>query len=372
MKKLFTFIFSLVMASSLIAQVPQSFKYQAVVRNSSGTVLTNSAIGLMIEIRQGNINGTAVYSETFTALSNNAGIFSVNIGKGSPVTGSFSAIDWGSDNYFLNVAIDINGGTNYQDMGTTQLLSVPYSLYTGSIYVNYSNDTLYIGDQYVIIEGNGGGGGGGGGNTVTDIDGNEYNTVTIGTQTWMAKDLRVTHYPNGDAIPHITDNTAWVDLTDNNTDDAYCFYNNDNNTDYGALYNYAAAIADDWARDNAEGQGVCPDGWHLPSDAEWTTLKDYLGGNLVAGGKMKETGTTHWNSPNDGATNESGFTALPGGNRLDTDGSFDDLGGHGLWWSSTEKGSTTAYYRILYYNNPNIGRSFPHKSRGFSVRCVKN
>ncbi len=121
----------------------------------------------------------------------------------------------------------------------------------------------------------------------------------------MAEDLRVTHYPNGDPIPNVTDNTAWGNLGDNNTDDAYCFYNNDNTTDYGALYTYAAAIGDNWARDNADGQGVCPDGWHLPTVAEWQELVNYLGGSSVAGGKLKETGTTHWNSPNTGATNES-------------------------------------------------------------------
>lgn len=137
--------------------------------------------------------------------------------------------------------------------------------------------------------------------TVTDIDGNVYNTVLIGDQCWMKENLKVTHYPNSDEIPYITDNNAWAALGDNNTDDAYCYYNNNSSSEYGALYTYSAAIADNWQRDNADGQGICPDGWHLPTDAEWTVLIEYLGGSIVAGGKMKESGTSHWNSPNTGA-----------------------------------------------------------------------
>jgi len=151
--------------------------------------------------------------------------------------------------------------------------------------------------------------------TVKDIDGNVYKTVKIGDQVWMAEDLRVTHYPNGEPIPHVTDSSDWVALSQTNTDDAYCFFNNDEHTVYGALYTYAAAIADNWQRDNdvfnAEGgQGICPDGWHLPTAAEWDILINYLGGDEVAGGKMKEIGLDYWESPNEGATNSSGFTAL--------------------------------------------------------------
>ena len=209
--------------------------------------------------------------------------------------------------------------------------------------------------------------------TVTDYDGNEYPTITIGTQTWMAEDLKVTHYPNGDPIPNVTDNTVWANLSNNNTDDAYCFYNNDNTTDYGALYTYAAAIGDDWTKDNTDGQGVCPDGWHLPTDAEWTTLTNYLGGESVAGGKMKEIGTTHWNSPNTGATNSSGFSALPGGNRYDAgDGSFNSLMNNGYWWSATEYNSIMVYYRLMDSHNTEVSHYGSNKSNGMSVRCIKN
>jgi uncharacterized protein (TIGR02145 family) len=117
-------------------------------------------------------------------------------------------------------------------------------------------------------------------------------------------------------------------------------------------------------------QGVCPAGWHLPSDAEWTELTDYLGGT-GAGGKLKETGTTHWNSPNTGATNETGFTALPGGNR-DGSGTFNSIGSNGYWWSATEFYGSNAWDRYMNYSSSSVGRGSPSKEVGFSVRCVRD
>jgi len=118
-------------------------------------------------------------------------------------------------------------------------------------------------------------------------------------------------------------------------------------------------------------QGVCPAGWHLPSDAEWTELTDYLGGTTGAGGKLKETGTTHWNSPNTGATNETGFTALPGGYRYDF-GTFYYIGFYGYWWSASEFNATSAWYRGMGYSNSNVGRDYYYKELGFSVRCLRD
>ncbi|MDD2636023.1 MAG: fibrobacter succinogenes major paralogous domain-containing protein, partial [Bacteroidales bacterium] len=207
---------------------------------------------------------------------------------------------------------------------------------------------------------------------LVDIDGNQYEVVKIGNQIWMAEDLRVTHYPNGDPIPNVTDNTAWGNLAANNTDDAYCFYNNNNTTDYGALYTYAAAIGDNWLCDNAAGQGVCPDGWQLPTDVEWITLTTYLGGTNVAGGKMKETGTTHWQSPNTGATNETSFTALPNGFRYGNSGTFSGLGYLGNWWSATESSGSNAWVRALHNNSAGTNSDYSDKSYGFSVRCVRD
>ena len=147
----------------------------------------------------------------------------------------------------------------------------------------------------------------------------------------------------------------------------------DNYATYGVLYNWTAAMdGEASSTTNPSGiQGVCPAGWHVPSDAEWTELTDYLGGTSVAGGKLKETGTTHWNTPNTGATNETGFTALPGGFR-GSNGSFDDIGSDGLWWSATEGGATNAWYRNVNYSGSIVYSYDYNKEVGFSVRCVRD
>ena len=196
-------------------------------------------------------------------------------------------------------------------------------------------------------------------NTVTDIDGNVYNTVIIGTQNLMAENLKTTKYNDGTAIPNITDNTAWTNLTT----PSYCWYNNDATTykaTYGALYN--------WYTVNTG--KLCPQGWHVPTDVEWTNLATYLGGMSIAGGKMKETGTTHWLSPNTGATNESGFLALPGGNRYDT--GFINIGSLACWWGSTEYSTTEASWRALMSIQVNLSGTYHFKRLGVSVRCVKD
>jgi uncharacterized protein (TIGR02145 family) len=196
--------------------------------------------------------------------------------------------------------------------------------------------------------------------TVTDIDGNIYHTITIGTQIWMVENLKTTKYRNGDPIPNVADNTQWNNLTT----DAYCNYNNDANnaTIYGRLYNLSAVL---------DSRKICPSGWHIPSDAEWTTLIAFLGGDNVAGGKLKETGTSHWNSPNTGATNETGFTALPDGHR-DYFGIFLEIGGYGHWWSSTKDDESSAWSYRMGYSYKNIGRSSSYEKNGYSVRCIKD
>jgi uncharacterized protein (TIGR02145 family) len=195
--------------------------------------------------------------------------------------------------------------------------------------------------------------------TVKDIDGNVYKTVTIGKQVWMMENLKTTKYNDGKTIPLVTDNTAWTDLTASE----YCWYNNDiaNKKVYGALYN--------WYTVNTN--KLCPRGWHVPTDAEWTTLTTYLGGEGVAGGKLKETGTTHWKRPNTMATNSSGFTALSGGGRYE-DGKFYDLGSKGYWWSSTEEGEANAWCFELQYAIRSINRLGSRKPAGWSIRCLRN
>jgi len=186
-------------------------------------------------------------------------------------------------------------------------------------------------------------------------------TVVIGTQQWMRENLDVMTYRNGDVIPQVTDNTAWVGLTTG----AWCWYSNsaDNGAIYGKLYNWYAVN---------DPRGLAPQGWHIPTDAEWTTLGTLLGGDAVAGGKMKTTGTTRWNTLNTSATNESGFAGLPGGGRFD-DGAFYYVGVYGHWWSATEDYSGGAWIRYLKNSNVNLYRDGSGiKENGFSVRCLRD
>ena len=196
--------------------------------------------------------------------------------------------------------------------------------------------------------------------TIEDVDGNTYHMIKIGSQWWTVENLKVTQYRDGSSIPNVTDNTTWNGLSSG----ARCYYNNDSVTyaaTYGAFYNWYTVV---------DSRNLCPVGWHVPSYVEWATLVTYLGGNTVAGGKLKETGTTHWSSPNTGATNESGFTALAGGYR--TGVSSTGLGSYGDYWTSTTVSSSNAWYVGLSYNSAAYGASNYSKTLGISVRCVRD
>jgi uncharacterized protein (TIGR02145 family) len=196
--------------------------------------------------------------------------------------------------------------------------------------------------------------------TIADTDGNVYRTVTIGTQVWMVENLKVTRYRDGREIPNIMDDTVWSTLTNG----AYCWCNNDstNKDIYGALYNFRAVI---------DSCGLCPEGWRVPTDSEWLELVAYLGGESVAGGKMKEDGIDHWSSPNIGATNESGFSGLPGGGRGQITGSG-EIGEYATWWSSTPYDSLYAWHWGLSRGNARVRFNPGHKASGFSVRCIRD
>jgi len=199
--------------------------------------------------------------------------------------------------------------------------------------------------------------------TVTDIDSNVYKTVTIGTQVWMAADLKTTRYRNGDLIG--TTNPATLDISSESTPKYQWAYAGDesNVATYGRLYTWYAAT---------DSRNVCPAGWHVPSDAEWKTLIDFLGGEKAAQGKLKEAGTTHWHSPNTDATNESGFTALPGGNRFNNE-PFKGLGDFTHWWTATEYDAKFAWRRTMGKDAPmdNTG-GYANKIFGWLVRCLKD
>ena len=494
MKKLFLqsvilIVSSLLITSSLVAQSPQGIPYQAVMRNADGSVMASSEAVLTFMIHDGTANGTVVYQESHSLTSNAQGLVSCVVGNGVVSEGNFSSINWGSGAKFLHVMM---GST---DLGTQQMLSVPYALHSSSAdnavnatnatnavsaqtaangfsSVSVTGDTLYMANgTFIIVPGisaanfppavlgcmdnaacnyssaatqndnsclytgatcddgnantmndvingncqcagvqivngctnaqacnynaaanvdngsclvqgtacndnnanttndviNGscvcaGTAVGNGtyvpGNGATDIDGNTYTSIIINGQEWMQQNLAVTKYRNGDPIPTGLSNTTWQ----NTTSGAYAIYNNDaaNNTLYGKLYNWYAVN---------DGRGLCPTGWHVPSDAEWTTLENNLGGSGVAGGKMKST--TGWTSPNTGATNSSGFTAFPGGCR-NSNGTYDGIGNFGFWWSSSESGSGSAWTRSLYYSVSIVVRSNFNKRLGFSVRCVRD
>lgn len=198
-------------------------------------------------------------------------------------------------------------------------------------------------------------------NTSNPSPNNKADTVIIGSQTWMTKNLDVTTYSNGDAIPEVTNPTGWVGLTTG----VWCHYNNDpaNDAIYGKLYNWYAVN---------DSRGLAPEGWRVASDADWTTLTSYLGGLEVAGGKLKEAGTSHWASPNTGATNQSGFYALPGGWRMNANGTFYYINQSGNWWTATSgSNSAVAWSRYILNTDAKAYREEYSKENGFSVRCVK-
>jgi uncharacterized protein (TIGR02145 family) len=206
-----------------------------------------------------------------------------------------------------------------------------------------------------------------------DQDSNTYKIVTIGKQTWMAENLRTTKYRNGDPIPLVTIDTTWANLNSG----ASCYYRNTKDNDtiltFGRLYNWYAVI---------DKRNIAPAGWHVPSDAEWKELTSILGVDSIAGGKLKEKGLTHWLNPNTDATNETGFTALPGGSRAFDGyfGPFESAGCWGIWWSSTEFEETIskeleesdAWARRLFYSSSWFAREGSLKRNGLSIRCIKD
>lgn len=196
---------------------------------------------------------------------------------------------------------------------------------------------------------------------MADIDGNAYKTIKIGEQTWMAENLRTTHYRNGDLISNITSNSQWVNLQT----EAYSAYNNTEDLDelatFGLLYNWYAV---------SDPRNLAPEGWRVATQADWDALISELGGVNVAGSKLKEAGNTHWN-PGSSGNNSSGFTALPSGRRQYTDGTFINLNFNGFWWANTANGADFSfYYQLNFDSNTIIAANFL-RSAGYAVRCVK-
>ena len=364
------------------AQAPALIPYQAIARNAAGEPLASSALNARFTMHDGTATGTSVWQELQTVSTTSLGLFTAQLGSNVALTG----VNWANGNKFMQVEIDL--GQGFVDMGTQQLLSVPYALHAGSVSLDVSNtgDTLFVGDgEFVIIPGISEANSYTTGTTLhtcgaanlhnpnltygsmTDQEGNVYKTIVIGTQEWMAENLNTSVYRNGDAIPTGLSNIEW-ESTINTQQGAWAYYNNDASYScpYGKLYNWYAC---------ADARQLCPVGWHVPNDAEWTVLTDFLGGEAIAGGEMKTTGTIEaatglWLSPNTGATNSSGFSGAPGGYRNVV---YIGIGFNGYWWSSSELDTDVAWSRYLFYGNDDAFQNYyGTKQWGFSVRCLKD
>jgi uncharacterized protein (TIGR02145 family) len=262
---------------------------------------------------------------------------------------SARGVCWSTDS---NPTIDDNITTD--GVGTGSFISYITGLTSGTYYYMRAYATNSVGTSYgneiIFIT------------PLTDIEGNVYYTVMIGNQVWMTENLKTTKFYDNTEIPNITDNATWITLST----PAYCLYKNNESADdrkYGALYN--------WFTINTG--KLCPAGWHIPSEDEWTTLTDYLGGEYYAGGGLKEQGLNHWVSPNEGASNIYGFSALPGGYRNgSTSGSFRAMRYIGWWWASTESDSRWARNRTLAFDVTEIAKGKGLKTNGYSVRCLKD
>ena len=373
---------ALLFSALIFAQAPALIPYQAIARNAAGEPLASSTINARFTIHDGTATGSSVWQELQTVSTSALGLFTVQLGSSVSLAG----VNWATGAKFMQV--EINLGNGFVDIGTQQLLSAPYALYAGNVHLNVSTagDTLFVGSgSFVVVPGISDANNNGGGTTtgttlhacgtanvhnpdltygtMTDQEGNTYKTIVIGTQEWMAENLNTSIYRNGDAIPTNLDNAAWQ----NTTSGACAYYNDDPSyaCPYGKLYNWYACV---------DARQLCPVGWHVPTDAEWTVLTNYLGGESVAGGKMKTNGTIEagaglWYSPNAGATNSSGFSGAPGGLRSYVGGYY-FIGEDVYLWSSSEVGTDLAWFSFLYYGDGFANWYNYEKSNGFSVRCL--
>ena len=445
MKKFHLLLCMLFCAFSLMAQAPNKFTYQAVVRNANNQLVSNTLVGVRISVLQNSATGSVVYSETQMLSTNTNGLVTLNIGEGNAVYGSLNNVSWGNGIYFLKSEIDPNGGSSYSITSTQQLLSVPYALYANEAgnsfsgdyndltnlpqipqvpadvsafnndagYITmdsvpaiptqvsaFNNDAGYITSadlqgllagyssridslENLLLEGAVLTTYECGTSTVKDYDGNVYNTVPIGNQCWLKENLRTTHFSNGTSI---TLGTSYGVSTP-----ARYYPNHDsaNVGSYGYLYNWAA-VMNDAASSSATPSGVhgiCPLGWHVPSDAEWTQMENfvssqdqYLCNNSASNIAKALTSATGWNSSsaacavgNDLNTNNAtGFSAMPAGD-CHYNWGYENFGNGTLFWTSTENSSNgNAWRRYLSYNAAVVNRDNKDKGNGFSVRCLRD
>jgi uncharacterized protein (TIGR02145 family) len=344
MKKLKLFIAAFTVAVAFVkAQTPDAFNYQAVARTSAGTIMSSQNIAIQMSILD---NGTAIYTEAHSVNTNQYGLFTIGVGQGTVSLGDFSTIDWTTGNYSLKVEMDENGGTNYTLMGTSSLLTVPYAMHAKTAenvegldaIVNTLIETVgfaYTSDTSGFIK---------------DVEDNRYKIVKIGSQWWMAENLRTTKFNNGTSIPKEENNAVFEGLTT----PAFAWYDNDSlnsyTKNYGSLYNYYAVNTGN----------LCPTGWHVPDSTEFNALITFVeqdGYVGLVGEALKAT--TFWS----GGSDVYGFAGIDAGGRFT--GDFND-GSAGYFWASDLK----TYW--LNFSNDNLNSFIATENRGFSVRCIKD
>jgi uncharacterized protein (TIGR02145 family) len=310
---------------------------------------TISALNCSSAINNGTLTATKVANNATSVVTytgGNAGPYSGQVVTSTGVNGLTATLQAGN---FANGA----GSLTYTISGTPSTIGTAlFSLNLGGQMCTLTRTVIQPTSGY--------------GPNITDLEGNTYKTVYIGSQQWMGENLKTSKYNDGTMIPNITDNTQWANLTTG----AWSYYNNDatNNSKYGKLYNWYAVSSTTNGSKN-----LCPTGWHVPTDTEWTVLTDYLGGESIAGGKMKEAGTSSWSNPNTDASNSSLLTYLPGGDRS-SEGYFNFFGINGNGWSSSENIILNgwAWCRPLDHNNGAANRKYSTKKNGLSVRCLRD
>lgn len=353
-------------------QAPFNFNYQAVARDLSGNIMKNTPVKLKISILKTNTNGDVGYSETHLVTTNNIGLINLEIGKGNEKSGSFESIKWGLDKHFIKIEMDKDAGSNYKLLGTSQLLSVPYSLFAGngvqydlSLTCNESTEGIIrYNSETKKMEfcdgtswhpfGSGGSNPNCGESFIDSRDGQVYPTVQIGNQCWMAKNLNYGTY--AESIPNST--TQHTDVSNNGVVEKYAFDNDVNNFNaYGGLYDWNEMMN----YSNVEGSaGICPSGWHIPTIDEIYELVDMVGGWNTAGQALKIGGS-------------SGFDFELGGTRT-AKGQFSELV-LGAIWTSTKSAShpdTRANHISFNGSTDNAVKSTDVMFVGKACRCLKN
>ena len=419
MKKFYAILcLAIVSLTQLQAQAPQGFNYQATVRNSAGDLIVNTNVYFKFNVIQGSETAVPIFTETHYVPTDDLGQINLVIGEGTANTGVFSEIDWSLGSYY--VGIELNTGNGYVAMGTTQLLSVPYALYAANsgnstpttpnleavlaennsandqqikdlqdpteaqdaVTKNYTYskaevDALLANLQSQIddLESDDGSG------IVTDQEGNTYDYLTYGNQVWTVENAEMITYRDGTEIPQVTADTEWLNLTTG----AWCYQNND--LTKGKLYNWYAVAGIHDNDPNTPNKEFAPEGWHVPSDAEWTTLEEHLIANghnydgTTEGNKIAKAmaSTTGWNSSTaEGApgndqslNNSSDFNAFPSVGR-DRSFSFGPSGNLLVFWSSSEENSDRAWMRNLFDADNALIRFNLEKQDGNDVRFVRD